>query len=103
MTDERRRKLHDINAYIIPITFAALVGVGGYIGVQTIINGQDITRVATVQKGVVTKVDNIMEIVSENGTKLDMHISDCNFGSKANSIRHHQRDGITPCNGCHKR
>jgi hypothetical protein len=41
--------------------------------------------------------------VETNSTKLDIHLLESGFGTKTNSIRHHQRDGMVPCDSCHRR
>jgi len=103
MRDSRRSTLHAFNQMLIPAIFLALLGVGGWIGVQTFLNGNEIVRIATKQNRVIATLDNVVSIVDMNSTKLDIHLLESGFGTKSNSIRHHQRTGIMPCDGCHKR
>jgi hypothetical protein len=102
MNDNIRTQLHAFNQWLIPAIFVALMGVGGYIGVQTIVNGNEIARIGTNQNRVLATLDNVVAIVDLNSTKLDIHLLESGFGTKSNSIRHHQ-SGMSPCDKCHKR
>lgn len=101
MNDSRRTLLHSINALLIPLIAAAIIGVGGYIGIETMKNGRELIRVSTNQARVMVSLDNISAIVAANGDKLDVHLLEAGFISRNNSIRHHQKQGLSPCNGCH--